>query len=41
MIEVPILATERHGGRSTTNISSALRMYFGAWAMRRDSRDAP
>ncbi len=35
MIEVPILATERHGGRSTTNLSSALRMYVGAWSMRR------
>jgi glycosyltransferase involved in cell wall biosynthesis len=38
MIEVPILATERHGGRSTTNVSSALRMYLGAWRMRRAAR---
>src|SRR4051812_12716082 len=27
VVEVPILATQRHGGRSTTNIKSALRMY--------------
>lgn len=38
MIEVPILATERHGGRSTTNLASALRMYVGAWSMWRASR---
>lgn len=38
MIEVPILATERHGGRSTTNYSSALRMYAGAWSMWRAER---
>jgi glycosyltransferase involved in cell wall biosynthesis len=35
VIEVPLLATVRHGGRSTTNIRSALRLYFGAWRMRR------
>jgi glycosyltransferase involved in cell wall biosynthesis len=38
MIEVPILATERHGGRSTTNYSSAIRMYTGAYAMWRARR---
>jgi glycosyltransferase involved in cell wall biosynthesis len=38
MIEVPILATERHGGRSTTNYSSAIRMYAGAYAMWRARR---
>jgi len=38
MIEVPILATERHGGRSTTNYSSAIKMYTGAWAMWRATR---
>ena len=37
-IEVPILATERHGGRSTTNLASAMRMYVGAWSMWRASR---
>jgi glycosyltransferase involved in cell wall biosynthesis len=34
-IEVPILATERHGGRSTTGYGSALRMYLGAFELRR------
>jgi len=38
MIEVPILATERHGGRSTTSYSSAIRMYTGAYAMWRARR---
>jgi glycosyltransferase involved in cell wall biosynthesis len=38
MIEVPILATERHGGRSTTRYSSAIRMYVGAYAMWRARR---
>jgi len=41
MIEVPILATERQGGRSTTNFSSALRMYAGAWSIWRETRAAP
>ena len=40
MIEVPILATERQGGRSTTNVSSALRMYVGAWSIWRDTGKA-
>lgn len=35
MVEVPILATERHGGESTTNYRSALHMYVGAWRMKR------
>ena len=30
MVEVPIFSTRRHGGRSTTGYSSALRMYWGA-----------
>ena len=38
MIEVPILATERHGGRSTTNYSLGVRMYPGAYAMWRARR---
>ncbi len=33
MLEVPLVSTKRHGGKSTTNIRSALRMYFGAWKM--------
>lgn len=34
IIEVPLLSTMRLGGRSTTNIRSALRMYRGALALR-------
>ena len=33
IIEVPVLATTRHGGRSTTGYGSAVRMYWGAYAM--------
>jgi dolichol-phosphate mannosyltransferase len=39
MLEVPIFAKGRHGGRSTTKMKSALRMYIGAvqlWRARRD-----
>jgi glycosyltransferase involved in cell wall biosynthesis len=36
IVEVPILATYRHGGASTTNYRSALRMYLGALALKRD-----
>lgn len=35
LVEVPVLATVRHGGKSTTNYGSALRMYWGALALRR------
>jgi len=38
VVEVPILGTERHGGRSTTNIRSAVRMYTGALEMARGAR---
>jgi|HubBroStandDraft_6_1064221.scaffolds.fasta_scaffold08076_4 glycosyltransferase involved in cell wall biosynthesis len=37
IIEIPLLATTRLGGRSTTNYRSALRMYRGAVALRRGS----
>jgi glycosyltransferase involved in cell wall biosynthesis len=40
VIEVPLLATVRHGGRSTTNVRSALRLYAGAWRMRHLARSA-
>ncbi len=33
MLEVPIFATKRHGGRSTTNYNSALKMYIGAYRL--------
>jgi hypothetical protein len=35
VVEVPIPATPRHGGRSTTNLASAARMYQGVLAVRR------
>jgi hypothetical protein len=38
VIEVPILATTRHGGRSTTNYRSAVHMYVGAYKMHRSLR---
>jgi hypothetical protein len=39
MLEVPIFAKGRHGGRSTTKMKSAIRMYVGAyrlWQARKD-----
>jgi glycosyltransferase involved in cell wall biosynthesis len=35
IVEVPILASVRRGGKSTTGYRSALRMYRGAWQLRR------
>ena len=35
IVEIPILATRRHGGASTTNYRSALKMYLGALALKR------
>jgi glycosyltransferase involved in cell wall biosynthesis len=34
IVEVPSTITVRHGGSSTTNYSSAVRMYRGAYALR-------
>jgi undecaprenyl-phosphate 4-deoxy-4-formamido-L-arabinose transferase len=33
ILEVPIVSSERHGGRSTTNVFSACKMYQGAFRM--------
>jgi glycosyltransferase involved in cell wall biosynthesis len=33
VLEVPILATTRHGGKSTTNYRSAVNMYYGVWRL--------
>ena len=38
MVEVPIFSTRRHGGRSTTNMGSAFRMYLGALQLWRAHR---
>jgi glycosyltransferase involved in cell wall biosynthesis len=35
MLEVPVFSSRRFAGKSTTNLRSAVRMYWGAWAMRR------
>jgi glycosyltransferase involved in cell wall biosynthesis len=40
ILEVPIVSTVRHGGESTTNWVSAVKMYWGAFRMwRSTSRD--
>jgi glycosyltransferase involved in cell wall biosynthesis len=36
VLEVPLFSTSRHSGRSTTNISSAIRMYTGVFKLRRE-----
>jgi len=41
IIEVPLFSTTRSGGRSTTNYGSALKMYLGAWRMKRNSGGTP
>ncbi len=38
VVEVPLLETVRHSGRSTTNYTSALRMYAGAVRLARAYR---
>jgi glycosyltransferase involved in cell wall biosynthesis len=35
VIEIPVLSTQRIGGKSTTNYGSALKMYAGALAVKR------
>ena len=38
MIEVPTLSFRRHGGKSTTNYRSAIRLYRGVFQMWREER---
>jgi glycosyltransferase involved in cell wall biosynthesis len=38
MVEVPVFSHRRHGGRSTTTLRSALRMYGGAFSLSRTWR---
>jgi glycosyltransferase involved in cell wall biosynthesis len=38
MLEVPVFSSRRFGGKSTTTLKSAFRMYYGAWALRREAR---
>lgn len=35
LVEVPFFAQPRHGGRSTTRLASAWRMYAGVWRLAR------
>jgi glycosyltransferase involved in cell wall biosynthesis len=34
VLEVPIFSSRRHGGKSTTGLRSAVKMYVGAWRLR-------
>ena len=38
VLEVPVLSTRRHGGKSTTNYQSAFKMYWGAYQLWRNMR---
>jgi glycosyltransferase involved in cell wall biosynthesis len=38
LLEIPILCTRRHGGKSTTGIRSAFRLYYGAYQFSRERR---
>ena len=38
ILEVPILSTKRHGGKTTTNYQSAIKMYWGIMKMYLDIR---
>ncbi|HEY9731645.1 MAG TPA: glycosyltransferase [Drouetiella sp.] len=38
IIEVPVLSTKRHSGKSTTNYNSAFKMYWGAYELWRSMR---
>lgn len=38
VVEVPIFSNRRQGGSSTTNYTSAVRMYVGAWRLWRGTR---
>jgi len=40
MLEVPIFSARRHGGRSTMNLRAAVRLYWGAYRLRRSLRAA-
>jgi glycosyltransferase involved in cell wall biosynthesis len=40
IIEVPIFSSRRHGGKSTTTMRSAVRLYWGAYQLWRNARKA-
>lgn len=35
ILEIPVFSSKRHGGRSTTNLLSAVRMYYGIYKLLR------
>ena len=39
IIEVPVLSTRRHSGKSTTNYNSAVKMYLGVYEMWKKERN--
>jgi len=39
MVEIPIFSTKRHGGKSTTSLKSAYRMYSGAYQFRKSLKE--
>lgn len=41
LIEYPVTSVRRHSGRSTTRLRSAIRMYVGAFRLRRRLRGRP
>ena len=38
VLEVPVYSVSRRGGSSTTSLTSAFRMFYGAWTMGRQGR---
>lgn len=38
LVEVPVLSTKRHGGKSTTNYNSAFKMYWGVYDLWRRTK---
>lgn len=38
VVEVPVLSTKRHSGKSTTNYNSAFKMYWGVFELWRQSK---
>jgi glycosyltransferase involved in cell wall biosynthesis len=41
ILEVPIFSSRRHGGKSTTGLRSAVKMYWGVWQLRRAMGASP
>ncbi len=38
VVEVPVLSTKRHSGKSTTNYNSAFKMYYGVYELWRQTK---